>query len=242
MQAPASSAPVSSSSFGEPAVSRPFALASGTAEHATAGTWFGSSTATPFQKFPGAGYAGGRPEPAWAASLPPAPAAKPEPSPLFDEFGAAETGTPQGVSHEDVNANSRNHPTLPPKAIQVHDSYLIAETDEGMVVIDQHALHERILYEELKGRLESGGIESQRLLVPETVDLPAADAVEVLSRKETLLRLGLGVEAFGGDTLLVTSVPAMLKHIPADQLVRDLADHSEPARCRRRPTVCSRTY
>ena len=112
-----------------------------------------------------------------------------------------------------------------PRAIQVHDSYLIVETADGMVVIDQHALHERILYEELRTRLEQGGIESQGLLVPEPIDLPATDAAELLQQRELLDRLGLGVEPFSGDTLVVTRFPVMLAGVSPAQLVRDLAEH-----------------
>ncbi len=111
------------------------------------------------------------------------------------------------------------------RAIQVHDSYLIAETGDGMVVIDQHALHERILYEELRSRVANGQVESQRLLVPEPVDLPASEAAAVLEQAETLARLGLEVEAFGGDTVLVRSLPAMLPGVEPGRLVRDLAEH-----------------
>ncbi len=111
------------------------------------------------------------------------------------------------------------------KAIQVHDSYLIAETGDGMIVIDQHALHERILYEELRARVSHGQVESQRLLVPEPVDLPAAEAVAVLEQAEVLARLGLEIEAFGGDTVLVRSLPAMLPGVEPNRLVRDLAEH-----------------
>jgi DNA mismatch repair protein MutL len=113
----------------------------------------------------------------------------------------------------------------PLKAIQVHDSYLIAETGDGMMVIDQHALHERILYEELRTRVAQGQVESQRLLVPEPVDLPAAEAAAVLEHAEVLARLGLEVEPFGGDTVLVRSLPAMLPHVVPERLVRDLAEH-----------------
>ncbi len=111
------------------------------------------------------------------------------------------------------------------RAIQVHDSYLIAETDEGMIVIDQHALHERILYEEFKGRVERGGVESQRLLVPEPVDLTAADAEALLEQREVLARLGLEVEPFGGSTVCVTATPVLLASIPPARLVQDMADH-----------------
>jgi DNA mismatch repair protein MutL len=112
-----------------------------------------------------------------------------------------------------------------PKAIQVHDSYLIAETGEGVVVIDQHALHERILYEELKSRLAAGQVESQRLLVPEPVDLSAPLVPPVLEHAELLAQLGLEIEPFGGDTVLLRSIPAMLRHVVPERLVRDLAEH-----------------
>ena len=126
----------------------------------------------------------------------------------------------QGVSRERFKADS---PVL--KALQVHDSYLIAETEDGMVVIDQHALHERILYEELRKRVERGGVESQRLLVPEPVDLTASEAVAVIEQKDALAQLGIVVEPFGGDTVLVSSTPAMLAGVSPERLVRDLAEH-----------------
>ncbi len=113
----------------------------------------------------------------------------------------------------------------PVKAIQVHESYLIAETGDGMVVIDQHALHERILYEEMKSRVAAGQVESQRLLVPEPVDLSAAEVPLLLEHGELLAQLGLEVEAFGGDTVLVRSIPAILRHVVPERLVRDLAEH-----------------
>jgi DNA mismatch repair protein MutL len=112
-----------------------------------------------------------------------------------------------------------------PKAIQVHDSYLIAETGDGMVVIDQHALHERILYEELRSRVSRGNVESQRLLVPEPVDMTASEAAALIEQSELLAQLGLEIEPFGGDTVVVQSVPAMLPHVLPARLVRDLAEH-----------------
>jgi DNA mismatch repair protein MutL len=111
------------------------------------------------------------------------------------------------------------------KAIQVHDSYLIAETKDGMVVIDQHALHERILYEELRQRVSAGKVESQGLLVPEPVHLSPEEAPLVLEHRELLAEFGLEVEDFGGDTVLVRSTPVMLSHTMPDCLVRDLAEH-----------------
>ena len=94
-----------------------------------------------------------------------------------------------------------------------------------MMVIDQHALHERILYEELRVRVEQGKVEAQRLLVPEPVELTSDEAAAIVEQREVLAQLGLELEPFGGDTVLVLSVPAMLKTLPADRLLRDLAEH-----------------
>jgi DNA mismatch repair protein MutL len=94
-----------------------------------------------------------------------------------------------------------------------------------MMVIDQHALHERILYEQLRQRVSSGKVESQRLLVPEPVHLTPGEAAAILERTELLAELGLEVEDFGGDTILVRSLPAMLSHLAVDRLLRDLAEH-----------------
>ena len=173
---------------------------------------------------------------------------------LFDEFAPTEASTttaetargasnlPSVRSREAgtrARRSSLSHGPL--KALQVHDSYLIAETDDGMMVIDQHALHERILYEELRKRVERGSIESQRLLVPEPVHLNASEAAAVVEHRETLRQLGLDVEPFGGDTVLVTSAPAMLQGVAPDRLLRDLAEHLRTGRSRRPATACSPT-
>lgn len=96
------------------------------------------------------------------------------------------------------------------KAIQLYDAYLVLETPEGMLVIDQHALHERILFEQLKNRIREGTLETQRLLTPEPVELTAEQAARVLEQRGALAELGLGVEDFGGGTVLLTSYPAIV--------------------------------
>jgi DNA mismatch repair protein MutL len=96
------------------------------------------------------------------------------------------------------------------KAIQVHDSYLVLETAEGMLVIDQHALHERILFEQLQRRLKAGSIEKQRLLIPEPIDLSPDEAAKTLEAKGELADLGLEVEDFGSGTVLLQSYPSIL--------------------------------
>jgi DNA mismatch repair protein MutL len=110
-------------------------------------------------------------------------------------------------------------------ALQVHNRYLVAESDEGLVVIDQHALHERILYEQLREKVLSGELETQNLLVPEPVDLTPAEAAAVLDQTELLGQLGVKVEPFGGDTVLVSGYPAMLANLSPAEVLRDVVDH-----------------
>lgn len=109
-----------------------------------------------------------------------------------------------------TTARARSTPAGPGKAIQVHDAYLLLEAPDGVLVIDQHALHERILFEKLKGRLAAGEVESQRLLIPEPIDLPPDHAARDREHRAALAALGLQVEDFGGDTLLLTAYPVLL--------------------------------
>lgn len=109
-------------------------------------------------------------------------------------------------------------------AMQIHNRYLVTETDEGVAVIDQHALHERILYEQFRNRVLAGALESQQLLVPEPVNLTAAEAAAVMEHRELLLTLGLKVEAFGGGTVLVSSYPAMLAGCSPAELLRSVVE------------------
>jgi DNA mismatch repair protein MutL len=111
-----------------------------------------------------------------------------------------------------------------PTALQVHDRYLIAETGEGVLVIDQHALHERVLYEQLRAKVLAGAVECQSLLVPEPVDLSPAEAAAVLEQRELLAQLGVRVEPFGGDTVLVTSYPAMLAKVNLLEMLRGVVE------------------
>jgi DNA mismatch repair protein MutL len=110
--------------------------------------------------------------------------------------------------------DARREPAYPfrrrVQALQVHNTYLVQETEAGMVIIDQHALHERILYEQLRQKFQAGMLESQRLLVPEPVTLSAAEAAVILEAAELLKPLGIQVEPFGGDTVLITAYPAIL--------------------------------
>jgi DNA mismatch repair protein MutL len=110
------------------------------------------------------------------------------------------------------------------RAMQIHDSYLVVETDEGLTVVDQHALHERILYEHLRNRVLAGTVESQRLLVPVTVELAPNEVALLKEHGEVLRQFGLVVEEFGGGTVLVNAYPVMLRRSDPARIVRDVAE------------------
>jgi DNA mismatch repair protein MutL len=107
----------------------------------------------------------------------------------------------------------------------MHDLYLLVEEPDGILVIDQHALHERVLFERFKEQLTSGRLESQGLLVPETVSLPPAQAALVLEQREALAQLGLQVQDFGNGTLLLASYAALLGKRSPHGILRAVADH-----------------
>ncbi len=109
-------------------------------------------------------------------------------------------------------------------ALQIHNRYLITENDAGVVVIDQHALHERILYEQLREKVLAGQMETQKLLVPEPVHLAAAECAAALENKELLAQLGIEIEEFGGDSVLVSSYPAMLANFAPAEALRQLVE------------------
>jgi len=110
------------------------------------------------------------------------------------------------------------------RALQIHDRYIVIENEEGLEVIDQHALHERILYELLRDKVLGGALERQRLLVPEPVDLASDEAAVVLENRELLAKLGVEVEPFGGETVLVSAYPAMLANFSPAEVLRGLAE------------------
>jgi DNA mismatch repair protein MutL len=108
---------------------------------------------------------------------------------------------------------------------QVHETYVVAQTHDGIVIVDQHAAHERLVYERLKAALEKTGVARQILLIPEIVELDEADVERLTARAEELARFGLVLEGFGPGAVAVRETPAMLGEIDAGALVRDLAEH-----------------
>jgi len=107
---------------------------------------------------------------------------------------------------------------------QLHETYVVAQTEDGIVIVDQHAAHERLVYERMKKALADGGIARQPLLIPEVVDLDPSEVTRVAGRAAELAELGLVVEEFGPDAVVVREVPAMLGKLDVKGLVRDLAD------------------
>ena len=107
---------------------------------------------------------------------------------------------------------------------QLHETYIVAQTADGIVIVDQHAAHERLVYERMKTALAQGGVARQPLLIPEVVELDPAEVDRVASRAGELAELGLVTEPFGPDAVMVRETPAMLGKIDIKGLVRDLAD------------------
>jgi DNA mismatch repair protein MutL len=108
---------------------------------------------------------------------------------------------------------------------QLHETYIVAQTRDGLVIVDQHAAHERIVYERMKAALEKSGVARQILLIPEIVELDEADAARLSARAEELARFGLVIETFGPGAVAVRETPSMLGEVDVRALIGDLAEH-----------------
>ncbi|KIN74777.1 DNA mismatch repair endonuclease MutL [Sulfitobacter guttiformis] len=110
---------------------------------------------------------------------------------------------------------------------QVHENYIIAQTATGMVIVDQHAAHERLVYEKLKKQMAANGVAAQSLLIPEIIELSSSDREAILDVAEQLASFGLGIEPFGGDAIAVRETPAILGEVNAEAMIRDILDELE---------------
>jgi DNA mismatch repair protein MutL len=135
----------------------------------------------------------------------------------------APSGDTRGMPATDDAALGASFPLGAARA-QLHDTFIIAETEDALVIIDQHAAHERLVYERLKKSFSNGGIARQLLLIPEVVELDAEQAALLLGAAEELERLGLVVEPFGASALVVREVPSLLGTCDVKGLLKDLAD------------------
>lgn len=159
-------------------------------------------------------------EPSWSAeSLLEERIAEIEASP----FEEPATASPMPTVRAPVVAVASTSPVAV-RALQVHDCYIVIESAEGLTVIDQHALHERVLYEQFRTRVLNNAVESQRLLMPVPVDVSAKEAALLLEHTELLDKLGFGIEEFGKDTVVVNRHPVMLRRLDLTTMVHDLAE------------------
>jgi DNA mismatch repair protein MutL len=108
---------------------------------------------------------------------------------------------------------------------QVHENYIIAQTRDGMIVVDQHAAHERIVYEKLKASWAANGVQRQILLIPDIVEMDEATVEELVDRAEELARYGLAIDSFGPGAIAVRETPSLLGKTNAASLLRDLGEH-----------------
>jgi DNA mismatch repair protein MutL len=108
---------------------------------------------------------------------------------------------------------------------QIHETYIVTQTRDGMVIVDQHAAHERLVYERMKVALERSGVARQILLIPDIVELDEADVERLVARADELARFGLAIESFGPGAVAVRETPGLLGEIDSVALVRDLAEH-----------------
>ncbi|MEP2783124.1 MAG: DNA mismatch repair endonuclease MutL [Pseudoruegeria sp.] len=107
---------------------------------------------------------------------------------------------------------------------QVHENYIIAQTADGMVIVDQHAAHERLVYEKLKKQMADNGVAAQALLIPEIVELSDQDRSTLMEHAEDFARFGLSLEGFGPTAIAIRETPAILGEINAEAMIRDILD------------------
>ncbi|MGJ5091192.1 DNA mismatch repair endonuclease MutL [Bradyrhizobium oligotrophicum] len=158
------------------------------------------------------------------------------PSPDLGSFGLAESSQAAfdvGGPRADVRLHEQPAtPDLLDRPLgaartQIHDTYIVAQTRDGLVIVDQHAAHERIVYERLKASLAAHGVQRQILLIPDIVELDEATVESLLARTDELASFGLAIESFGPGAVAVRETPSLLGKINAAGLLRDLAEHME---------------
>ncbi len=138
------------------------------------------------------------------------------PSARFEPLGTVVEGAPETPQPTQLPLGAAR--------AQVHENYIIAQTETGMVIVDQHAAHERLVYEKLKAQMAENGVASQALLIPEIIELSAGDISRLMEAAEALKTLGLVVEPFGGTAVAVRETPAILGEVNAAAMIRDVLD------------------
>ena len=192
----------------------------GALKHALAEAGHRAVSATPMPTAfrPGGAIRPGLAETAAAYQAPPVPGAT--------QAALADIDTPSGrdVAAAAVDDKAATRHPLGAARGQLHDTYIVAETAEGMVIVDQHAAHERLVYERMKAAVADSGVARQLLLIPEVVEMDETEAQTLAARADELAELGLVLESFGAGAIVVREVPAALGETDVKGLVRDLAD------------------
>jgi DNA mismatch repair protein MutL len=140
------------------------------------------------------------------------------------EQAAFDVGTPSADVRFEHAPDLLDRP-LGAARTQIHETYIVSQTRDGLIVVDQHAAHERIVYERLKASLARNGVQRQMLLIPEIVELDEATVEQLLDRAQELERFGLAIESFGPGAVAVRETPSLLGKANAAGLLRDLAEH-----------------
>ena len=151
---------------------------------------------------------------------------RPAPTATTTAPGFSETSAPFARAEDQAQATDETltrHPLGAARA-QVHENYIIAQTADGMVIVDQHAAHERLVYEKLKSQMAENGVASQALLIPEIVEMSQADAARLLELADEFTRLGLVIEPFGAGAVAVRETPAILGLVDAKAMLLDILD------------------
>ena len=142
--------------------------------------------------------------------------------------GLAETATmfdPQPSARiEEAPQPEAQHRPLGAARAQLHENYILSQTNNGLVIVDAHAAHERLVYEKLKAQIAETGVRAQALLIPEVISLSDGDIALLMEQNETLTQMGLSIEPFGQGAVAVQSVPALLGHVDVQRLVLDIVD------------------
>ena len=213
--------------FREPALARGLVVSA--LRHALAGAGHRASTtvaaaalgvAQPEPMQPRVYQADYRPTPGFAPNRPSAPAIAASLGFQAPGFAEAPTARVEPPAEQTAPADA----PLGAARAQLHENWIIAQTATGIVIVDQHAAHERLVYERLKAQAEVNGIASQALLIPEIVELSEPDAARILSIADELAALGLVIEPFGGGAIAVREVPVLIARIDAPRLIRDILD------------------
>jgi len=151
--------------------------------------------------------------------------------PLIDGMGGMSGRVeemPEGFGRSSNAENLQQTPTpdypLGTARAQLHETYVVAQTQDGIVIVDQHAAHERLVYEEMKAKMSGQGVPRQTLLIPDVVELGETDSARILARAGELAEMGLVIEPFGNGTVCVRETPALLGEVDVQGLLRDLAD------------------